>query len=55
MLTKEIHANNCVKVDTAGQATVTSFLHLLDNYKAFSGSLLYPIYLVTALDTNSKV
>lgn len=37
------------------QETVTQFLHLLHNYKAFSDSLPCPIQLVAELDTNLKV
>lgn len=49
-----MHINSYAQVDSAVQVTVTPFLHLLLNYEAFSDSCPCPIYLVAALDTNSK-
>ena len=55
MMGQDMHSNHCAQVDTADQAKVTPFLHLLHKYKAFSSSFNYPIRLIAPLGTTLEL
>ena len=43
------------QVDTAAEATVTPYQHLLHMYRPYTDTSKYPIRLVAALDSNACV
>ena len=55
MMGKDIQVAHCARIDTAAEASVTPFIDILHDYKAYDDKCRCPIRLVAALDTNSKV
>ena len=55
MLKQNRNTNYCAHVNISAQVKVTLFLHILHDYNTSSKLFLYPICLVNAFNSNSKV